>query len=137
MTWLALPWFVLVTSGSATRMSVVVGAELIGLAALGMPGGALLRRLGAWRTMVLCDAARAPLMLVIPLLHWSGVDAFAVLVLVAFALGALGAPYFAGQKMIVPELIGEDETLVGRASALFQGATRVTMLLGPVIGGVL
>ena len=44
MTWLALPWFVLVTTGSATRMSVVVGAELVGLAALGIPGGAVLRR---------------------------------------------------------------------------------------------
>jgi predicted MFS family arabinose efflux permease len=137
MTWLALPWFVLVTTGSATRMSFVVAAELIGLAALGLPGGALLRRLGAWRTMVLCDAARAPVMLVIPLLHWAGVDAFAVLLAVAFGLGALAAPYLAAQKVIVPELLGEDEALVSRASALFQGATRVTLLLGPVIGGVL
>jgi predicted MFS family arabinose efflux permease len=137
MTWLALPWFVLITTGSATRMSFVVAAELLGLACLGMPGGALLRRLGAWRTMVLCDSLRAPLMLVIPVLHWAGIDAFPVLLAVAFALGALAAPYFAGQKVIVPELLGEDESLVGRASALFQGATRVTMLLGPVIGGVL
>lgn len=137
MTWLALPWFVLVTTGSATRMSFVVAAELIGLAALGLPGGSLLRRLGAWRTMVLCDSARAPLMLVIPVLHWAGVDAFGVLLVVAFGLGALAAPYFAAQKVIVPELLGEDEALVGRANALFQGATRITLLLGPVIGGVL
>jgi MFS family permease len=137
MTWLALPWFVLVTTGSATRMSFVVAAELLGLAALGLPGGALLRQFGAWRTMVACDVARAPLMLVIPLLHWSGVDAFAVLLIVAFALGAFAAPYFAGQRIIVPELLGEDESLVGRANALFQGATRVTMLLGPVVGGIL
>ena len=75
MTWLALPWFVLVTTGSATRMSVVVGAELVGLAALGIPGGAVLRRIGAWRTMVLADAVRAPLMLAIPALHWLGSDA--------------------------------------------------------------
>ena len=39
MTWLALPWFVLVTSGSATRMSFVMAAELLGLALLGLPGG--------------------------------------------------------------------------------------------------
>ena len=39
--------------------------------------------------------------------------------------------------MIVPELLGEDEALVGQANALFQGATRITMLLGPVLGGVL
>ena len=137
MTWLALPWFVLVTTGSATRMSFVVAAELLGLAALGLPGGALLRRIGAWRTMVLCDVARAPLMLVIPVLHWAGADVFAVLLAVAFALGALAAPYFAAQKVIVPELLGEDEAVVSRANALFQGATRMTLLLGPVIGGVL
>jgi len=137
MTWLALPWFVLVTTGSATRMSLVVAAELIGLAALGIPGGAVLRRLGAWRTMVGCDVARAPLMLVIPILHWGGVDAFGALIVLAFLLGALAGPYNAAQKVIVPELIGEDEAVVGQANALFQGATRITMLLGPVVGGVL
>ena len=137
MTWLALPWFVLVTTGSATRMSIVVGAELVGLAALGIPGGAVLRRIGAWWTMVLADAIRAPLMLAIPVLHWLGSDAFAPLVVLAFLLGALAGPYFAAQKVIVPELVGEDEALVGQANALFQGATRITMLLGPVLGGVL
>ena len=137
MTWLALPWFVLVTSGSATRMSAVVGAELIGLALLGIPGGAVLRRLGAWRTMLLSDAIRAPLMLAIPLLHWAGIDSFVPILALAFLLGALAGPYFAAQKVIVPELLGEDEALVGRANALFQGATRITMLLGPVLGGIL
>ena len=137
MTWLALPWFVLVTTGSATRMSMVVGATLIGLALLGIPGGALLRRIGAWRTMLLCDIVRAPLMLAIPVLHWFGNDAFAPIVVLAFLLGALAAPFFAAQKVIVPEILGEDEAIVGRANALFQGATRITMLLGPVAGGIL
>jgi MFS family permease len=137
MTWLALPWFVLVTSGSATRMSLVVAAELLGLAALGLPGGKLLGRFGAWRTMVVCDSARAPLMLVVPLLHWAGGLSFATLLAIAAALGALSAPYFAAQKVIVPELLGEDEALVSRANALFQGATRMTMLLGPIAAGVM
>src|SRR6266705_2480720 len=71
MTWLALPWFVLVTTGSATKTSFVLAAELGGLALLGLPGGRVLGRLGARRTMIFCDAARAPVMLVIPVLHWS------------------------------------------------------------------
>ena len=137
MTWLALPWFVLVTTGSATRMTFVVAAEIVGLGALGLPGGRWLGRVGAWRTMVVCDGARAPLMMLIPLLHWSGLLSFALLLAAAFALGALSAPYFAAQKMIVPELLGEDESLVSRANALFQGATRITMLLGPLAAGVL
>src|ERR671930_1135771 len=71
MTWLALPWFVLVTTGSATKTSLVIAAELGGLALLGLPGGRVLGSLGARRTMIFCDSVRAPLMLVIPVLHWN------------------------------------------------------------------
>jgi MFS family permease len=137
MTWLALPWFVLVTTGSAAKTSFVMAAEIIGLGLLGLPGGRLLGRLGARRTMILCDAARAPVMLVIPVLHWTGALSLTVLLAVAFTLGALTAPYFAAQKVIVPELLGEDEKRVTEANALFQAATRTTLLLGPVIGGIL
>ena len=137
MTWLALPWFVLVTTGSATQTTFVVAAEVIGLALLGLPGGKLLARLGSRRTMMFCDAARAPVMLVIPLLHWTGGLSFPILLAVAFALGSLAAPYFAAQKVIVPELIGEDEHRVGEANALFQAATRVTLLAGPALAGLL
>ena len=137
MTWLALPWFVLVTTGSATKTSFVMAAELVGLALLGLPGGRLLGRLGARRTMILCDTARVPLMTVIPVLHWTGGLTFEVLLLVAFALGCFYAPYFAAQKVIVPELLGEEEEVVSEANALFQAATRTTMLAGPALGGLL
>jgi MFS family permease len=137
MTWLALPWFVLVTSGSATHTTFVVAAEVIGLALLGLPGGRVLGRLGARRTMMLCDACRAPLMLVIPVLHWTVGVSFALLLAVAFALGAFAAPHFAAEKVIVPELIGEDEQRVGEANALFQGANRATILVGPALAGIL
>jgi MFS family permease len=137
MTWLALPWFVLITSGSATRMTFVIAAELIGLGVVGIPGGKLLARIGARRTMLLCDGARAPLMLLVPALHWADALSFAPLLVLAFALGGLSAPYFAAGKVIVPELLGEDEQRVGEANALLQGATRITLLLGPVLAGVL
>ena len=137
MTWLALPWFVLTTTGSPTRMAAVMAAELVGVAVTGLPSGAVLQRLGARKTMLVADAARAPLMLLVPVLHWTGHLSFAPLLLLAFLLGSFGAPYFASQRMIVPELFGEDEQVVGQANALFQGAIRTTMLLGPPIGGVL
>ena len=49
----------------------------------------------------------------------------------------LSAPYFAAQKVIVPEILGEDERLVTKMQTLSQSASRLTMLLGPVIAGVL
>ena len=137
MTWVALPWFVLTTTGSATRMSVVIAVEAIGIALAGFLGIRVLNRLGARRTMLLCDACRGPLMLVIPLCHWAGALSFGLIAAVAFAVGAFTAPHFAAQRVIVPELVGEDEGVVSQASALFQGANRVTLLLGPPLAGVL
>jgi MFS family permease len=137
MTWLALPWFVLSTTGSPARMTLVMAAELLGLAVAGLPSGQLLQRLGARRTMLVADAARAPLMLLVPLLHWSGHLTYPPLVALAFGLGVFAAPYFTAQRVIVPELLGEDERTVSQANALGQAATRVTMLLGPPLAGVL
>ena len=137
MTWLALPWFVLVTTGSATKTSFVMAGELVGLALLGLPAGKFLGRVGAQRTMIVCDLVRAPVIAVIPVLHWSGGLSFWALLAIAFTLGAFSSPYFAAQKVIVPELLGEDEQHVSEANALFQAATRMTLLAGPVLAGIL
>ncbi len=137
MTWVALPWFVLTTSGSATRMSFVVAAEVIGMGLLTLPGSRLLGGLGARRTMMICDAARAPLIVLIPLLNWANALSFPLLLAIAFAIGALTAPSFAAQKVMLPELFGEDEHLVTEANALTQAASRASLLLGPVVAGVL
>jgi predicted MFS family arabinose efflux permease len=136
MTWLALPWFVLVTTGSK-QMAFVVAAEAAGYALFGIPSGTLLDRLGPQRTMRLCDAVRAPLMLLVPVLHWSGDLTLPILVVLAFAIGAAGTPYGAAQRVVVAEILDQEETSVERANALLQGATRITMLLGPALAGVL
>ena len=137
MTWLALPWFVLVSTGSAKQMTLVIAAEGGGFALFGIPSGSVLERLGAQRTMRLCDAVRAPLMLLVPLLHWTGHLTLPALAAIAFVLGAASTPYMAGQRLVVAEILDEDETSVERANALLQGATRITMLGGPALGGVL
>ena len=137
MTWVALPWFVLTTTGSATRMSFVVAAEVIGMGLLTIPGARLLGGLGARRTMMVCDVTRAPLIALVPVLHWTGGLSLWILLAIAFAIGALTAPSFSAQKVILPELFGENEQLVTEANALTQMATRASLLFGPVLAGIL
>jgi len=60
MTYLALPWFVLVTTGSPSKMALVLAAEIAPSAILGIPSGMAVERLGARTTMLTCDAARLP-----------------------------------------------------------------------------
>ena len=137
MTWVALPWFVLTTTGSATRMAIVVGVEAAALGIFGFAAGNVAARLGPRRTMIVCDAARAPLMAAIPLLHALDLLSFPLLLALVFAVGAFGTPSFASKAAIVPAIVGEDEGAVGEANALLQIATRAPLILGPPLAGVL
>ena len=137
MTFLALPWFVLVTTGSAARMSVVLAVELAPIALLGIPSGALISRIGARRTLILGDACRAPLMAAIPLLHELGALSFPLLLVLVAAVGCFLAPYFSAQRLILPELLGDDERTVALGNALLEGVPRLMALIGPVAAGVL
>ncbi len=137
MTFLALPWFVLVTTGSPTRMGVVLAVELLPVALLGIPSGTLVSRLGARRTMLIGDLARVPLMASLPVLHAAGVLSFPLLLVIVFGIGCFLAPYFSSQRVILPELVGDDERLVAQANAILEGSLRATALAGPATAGVL
>jgi MFS family permease len=137
MTYLALPWFVLVTTGSAAKMTYVLAAEILPMALLGIPSGMVVERLGARRTMLVCDAARVPLLASLPLLHAADLLRFPLLLALVFALGCFMAPYFAAQRVILPELVGEDVGTLAQANSLIEGGTAVAALAGPAFAGVL
>jgi Major Facilitator Superfamily len=137
MTWLALPWFVLVTTGSATKMGIVFAVEAVPMAVLGIPSGAVVQRFGARSTMLACDLVRAPLLALVPLLHALGALPFGVLLALVFTAGVFTAPYFASQRLVLPEVVGEDERSVMRANSLIEGAQRLTGLAGPAAAGAL
>ncbi len=137
MTFLALPWFVLTTTGSTTRMGVVLAAELLPIAILGIPSGTVVSRLGARRTMLVSDAARVPLMAAIPLLYAADMLSFGLLLVLVFALGVFIAPYFSAQRLVLPELVGEDPQTLTQANAVVETGSRLTILLGPIVAGVL
>src|SRR5437763_10974219 len=83
MTVLALPWFVLVTTGSATKLGLVLGIGSIPFVALPLPAGWVIARIGARQTMVIADAARHPLIAAIPALYSLPAPSFPLLVVLA------------------------------------------------------
>jgi MFS family permease len=137
LTWLALPWFVLTTTGSAARMAVVLAVESASLAVFGFLGGNLAARLGPRRTMLVADAVRAPLVAAVPLLHALDALSFPLLIVLVAAISAVATPSFASKASILPELVGEDEQVLTEANALLQAANRITLVLGPPLAGAL
>jgi MFS family permease len=137
MTALALPWFVLASSGSASRAAYVVGAEVLAYGLFGIPSGSVAAWLGARRTMLICDFALAVVVGLIPALHWSGLLSFPVLLCLAFVSGAISTPYLAAQQVVLPEVLGEEERVITQANAVLQSASRLTYLVGPAVAGLL
>jgi MFS family permease len=137
MTYLALPWFVLVTTGSPSRMTVVLAVEMIPMALFGVPSGTLVQHYGARTVMLVSDFVRVPLMVSIPVLHAAGALSFGVLLVLVFLLGCFMAPYFASQRVILPELVGEDERAMSQANSMIEGGTAFAALAGPALAGIL
>jgi predicted MFS family arabinose efflux permease len=137
MTLLALPWFVLTTTGSPGRMALVFAVESASMAIFGFLGGNVAARLGPRRTMLVADACRAPLVALIPVLHALDALSFPLIVVVAATTAAFAIHSFAAKSTLVPEMVGEDERVLSEANALMQGAQRITIFLGPALAGVL
>src|SRR6476661_8508935 len=56
---------------------------------------------------------------------------------VAFAIGVFTAPYFASARLVVPEIVGDDERVVAQVNALLSGANQIAQIAGPVLAGLL
>lgn len=137
MTVLALPWFVLVTTGSATKLGLVLGIGSIPFVTLPLPAGSLIARMGARQTMVIADAARLPLLAAIPALYSLDALSFPLLVVLVALTGVCLAAHMPAQRLILAEVVGDEESVVARANAYLDGAQTATPLVGPALAGIL
>lgn len=137
LTTIALPWFVLTTTGSATQAGVVVAAEVAPVVLFGFASGGVAERIGVRRCMVASDLARAPLFAAVPALYWWGALPFWLLLAVVFLGSCFATPYATSQQLMLAHVSGDDDVALARASSRLQTATRLTMLLGPPAAGIL
>lgn len=137
MTFLAVPWFVLATTGSPTDAGVVAAAELTPYVLVQALGGPFVDRHGAWRISISSDVVAAVLMGAIPLLHeLSALPLGGLIVLVALAGSVRGAGD-AARHVLVPG-VGERAGIpMERAAGFYDGVNRGAMLIGAPLAGVL
>ena len=135
---LAIPWFVLVTTGSPAQTGLVAGVTAGGGVVAGILGGAAIDRLGFQRTSVLSDALSGISVLLIPLLHFAGVLEFWHILVLAAVGAFFDLPGFSARASMVPALSARASMPIERGNAILQFATNgAGSLLGPVAAGVL
>lgn len=137
LTELGVPWFVLVTTGSAARAGVVAFCAMAPVVVSSALIAPLVDRFGRRRLAVVSDAACAALTAAIPLLLTAGALPFWALCLLMGIAGFCHAPGDTARAALVPDLAARSSTPLDRAAGLYDGASRSASMLGAALGGVL
>ena len=129
----AIPWFVLQTTGSATKTGITAFAGLLPVVLSGLFGGALVDRLGYRRTSIVADVASALAVAAIPLLHSTVGLEFWQLVVLVFLGGLLDAPGGTARAALLPDVAAGFERATGSTAVV----ERFARLAGAPLAGVL
>ncbi|MBL8127976.1 MAG: MFS transporter, partial [Chloroflexia bacterium] len=104
LTALAIPWFVLATTGSAASAGLVGVAAVLPAVLAAFLGGAVVDRLGPKRTSIVADVLSGVAIALIPLLYVSVGLPFAVLLVLVFLGALLDTPGVTARLALLPEV---------------------------------
>ena len=134
---IAIPWFVLSTTGSATQTGLVAAAEIAPLVVFKALGGPLLDRVGPRRVTLVCDLGSALVVGSIPLLHQLGALSFPLLLVLVAVAGALRGPGDAGKAAMTPEIARVAGVSLERVTGLASAIERTSSMAGAALAGLL
>lgn len=137
LTLLAIPWFVLQTTGSVAKTGITAFFTTLPSILSAFFSGPLVDRLGYKRTSFLGDIASGISTMLIPLLsHTIGLAFWQLLVLV-FLGGLLKAPGETARAALLPDLGSNAKLRMERVNSIGDGLSRVSGLLGVPLAAVL
>ena len=136
-TMLAVPWFVLETTGSAALTGVASAASALPLVISATFAGPLVDRVGLRRASVLSDLASGLIVVMIPALFLTAGLAYGVLLVLLFVRWLLAAPGDTARRAVVPDLAGHGGVAIERAAAAYDGVRRGATLVSAPLAGVM
>jgi len=134
MTFIALPWLVLVATGSPTAMGVVAAAELLPFIVAGAVGAPLVDRYGPRRLLIATDLASTAVVAAIVAGARGGLTVLVPLVALLGGLRGIGQNAKAVVLRPVGEAAGADML---RVTSVYYGISRFNDLVFAPLGGVL
>jgi MFS family permease len=134
---LALPWFVLTTTGSPTQTGLVAFAELLPLVLMKVLGGPIIDKVGPRRIAILCDLLSVVVVGAIPLLYAGGLLSFPLLLVLVALAGALRGPGDGAKHAMTPALVESAGVPMERATGLHSTIERGSSMLGFAFAGAL
>lgn len=134
---IAIPWFVLQTTGSATQTGITGFFTILPVVIAGFFGGTLIDRLGYKRTSIIADLASGVTTALIPLLHFTiGLEFWQLMVLV-FLGALLDTPGSTARSALLPELAEQAGMPIERVTSLTHVVERGARFIGAPLAGLL
>jgi MFS family permease len=134
---IAIPWYVLTTTGSATLTALVVFFNFLPIVLAAFFGGVVVDRLGFRATSVVADLASSAAVAAIPLLAATvGIEIWQLMMLV-FVGALLDAPGATARAALFPDVVELAAVRMERASGVRSGIQQGAQLIGAPLGGVL
>lgn len=137
LTYIAIPWFVLATTGSATKTGLVAAVGILPVIITGIFGGPLVDRLGYKRMAVVSEVASGVNVALIPLLYATvGLPFWTLLVLVLLG-AALDSPGHTARQSMLPEIAALAAMPLERTNSIVMIAGRTSSMIGAPLAGIL
>ncbi len=134
---IALPWFVLTTTGSAERTALVGFVIFLPGLVVGIFGGALIDRLGFRWVAVAANLVSGSGILMIPVFYHTVGLPFWLLLVFVFVGSLLEVPAITAGRSMVPELAALAGRPLERINALFESSQNLALLVGTPAAGLL
>ncbi|NSC20826.1 MFS transporter [Streptomyces albus subsp. chlorinus] len=131
----ALPWFVLVTTGSTARTGLVALCEMAPYVLVKALTGPLVDRAGPRRVSWVTDAASAAAVGAVSVLHLVDALSFWLLLLLVAVVGAARGPGDLAKQVMVPDAAAAARVPLERAAGLAGVTERLASTVGPAAGG--
>ncbi|WP_040156224.1 MFS transporter [Mobilicoccus massiliensis] len=133
---IAVPWYVLTTTGSPTLTGVVAFAELAPYVVVKALCGPLIDRIGPVRVAVLGDALSMLAVAAVPLLHGAGLLSYPALIALVALIGVLRAPGDGAKTTLIPLVAKAADASLERVSGAFGAVDRLAATFGAAFGGL-
>ncbi len=134
---IAIPWFVLTSTGSATQTGLVALAEMGPYVVAKALAGPVVDRVGAARVVVAADALSVAAVGAIPLLHALDSLSLPVLLVLVAVAGLLRGPADGAKHALVPAVAVAAEVPMERVTGFAGAAERLASTAGAAFAGVL
>lgn len=137
LTAIAVPWFVLTLTGSATQTGLTAAATLLPSIIMSFLGGAMVDRMSARKMSIFSDIMSGVTVALVPLLYLLDMLTFPLLLLLMFLGAVFDTPGSTARSTMLPALSSKANIGLERVNGVYSMNQALTTLFGAAIAGVL